>query len=70
MAIGNTLKLIKFADSPKIPEYQIQIHNAAPADSPVFAIEGATVKFQRACSRALNDAVLQKSTVSMLGSTD
>jgi nicotinamidase-related amidase len=60
--------LITFADSHKIPVYHVQ--HIAPAGSAVFAIDGETVKFHPDMQPRAKDAVLQKTTVSVFGSTD
>lgn len=67
-ALANTQKLIKYADSHKIPVYHVQ--HVAPAGSAVFAIDGETVKFHPNMQPRAQDIVLQKSTVSVFGSTD
>jgi nicotinamidase-related amidase len=67
-ALANTQELIKFADNHKIPVYHIQ--HVAPAGSAVFAIDGETVKFHPDMQPRVQDTVLQKSTVSVFGSTD
>lgn len=67
-ALANTQKLIKYADSHKIPVYHVQ--HVAPAGSAVFAIDGETVKFHPGMQPRAQDIVLQKSTVSVFGSTD
>lgn len=67
-ALANTQKLIKFADNNKIPVYHVQ--HVAPTGSAVFAIDGETVKFHPDMQPRTQDVVLQKSTVSVFGSTD
>lgn len=67
-ALANTQQLIKFADSNKIPVYHVQ--HVAPVGSAVFAIDGETVKFHKDMQPRAKDVVLQKSTVSVFGSTD
>lgn len=67
-ALANTKKLIKFADSHKIPVYHVQ--HVAPAGSAVFAIDGETVKFHPDMQPRDQDIKLQKTTVSVFGSTD
>lgn len=67
-ALAKTRELIAFADSHKIPVYHVQ--HVAPAGSPVFAIDGETVKFHKDMQPRANDVVLQKTTVSVFGSTD
>ncbi len=67
-ALANTRKLIAFADRHKIPVYHVQ--HVAPAGSPVFAIDGDTVKFHPQMQPRAKDLVLQKTTVSVFGSTD
>ncbi|WP_277758506.1 isochorismatase family protein [Pseudomonas sp. A34-9] len=67
-ALANTRELITFADSHKIPVYHVQ--HVAPAGSPVFAIDGETVKFHPDMQPRAKDVVLQKTTVSVFGSTD
>lgn len=67
-ALAKTHELITFADSHKIPVYHVQ--HVAPAGSPVFAIDGQTVKFHPDMQPRPQDVVLQKSTVSVFASTD
>jgi nicotinamidase-related amidase len=67
-ALARTRELITFADSHKIPVYHVQ--HVAPAGSPVFAIDGQTVKFHPDMQPRPQDVVLQKSTVSVFASTD
>lgn len=67
-ALAKTRELITFADSQKIPVYHVQ--HVAPAGSPVFAIDGQTVKFHPDMQPRPQDVVLQKSTVSVFASTD
>lgn len=67
-ALAKTRELITFADSHKIPVYHVQ--HIAPAGSPVFAIDGQTVKFHQDMQPRPQDVVLQKSTVSVFASTD
>jgi len=67
-ALAKTRELITFADSHKIPVYHVQ--HVAPAGSPVFAIDGQTVKFHPDMQPRPQDVVLQKSTVSVFARTD
>lgn len=67
-ALAKTRELITFADSHKIPVYHVQ--HVAPAGSPVFAIDGQTVKFHPDMQPRPQDVVLHKSTVSVFASTD
>ena len=67
-ALANTRDLINFADSHKIPVYHVQ--HVAPVGSAVFAIDGESVKFHKDMQPRAKDVVLQKSTVSVFGSTD
>ncbi|UVK90398.1 isochorismatase family protein [Pseudomonas sp. B21-051] len=67
-ALAKTRELISFADSHKIPVYHVQ--HVAPAGSPVFAIDGETVKFHKDMQPRPQDVVLQKTTVSVFVSTD
>jgi nicotinamidase-related amidase len=67
-ALAKTRELITYADSHKIPVYHVQ--HVAPAGSPVFAIDGQTVKFHQDMQPRPQDVVLQKSTVSVFASTD
>ncbi|WP_410017537.1 cysteine hydrolase family protein [Pseudomonas sp. 13B_3.2_Bac1] len=67
-ALAKTRELISFADSHKIPVYHVQ--HVAPAGSPVFAIDGETVKFHKDMQPRPQDVVLQKTTVSVFASTD
>lgn len=67
-ALDNTRTLINFADKAKMPVYHIQ--HIAPAGSPVFAIDGDTVKFHPQLQPRSQDKVIQKTTVSVFGSTD
>jgi len=67
-ALENARKLIGFADQAKIPVYHIQ--HVAPAGSAVFASDGETVKFHPDLQPRSQDKVLQKTTVSVFGSTD
>jgi nicotinamidase-related amidase len=46
------------------------VQHVAPAGSPVFAIDGQTVKFHPDMQPRPQDVVLQKSTVSVFASTD
>jgi nicotinamidase-related amidase len=64
-ALANTRELINFADRHKIPVYHVQ--HVAPAGSPVFAIDGETVKFHPHMQPRAKDVVLQKTTVSVFG---
>lgn len=67
-ALAKTRELITFADSHKIPVYHVQ--HVAPAGSPVFALDGQTIRFHPDMQPRLQDVVLQKSTVSVFASTD
>ncbi|EJZ57580.1 Amidase [Pseudomonas fluorescens R124] len=67
-ALAKTRELISFADSHKIPVYHVQ--HVAPAGSPVFAIDGESVKFHKDMQPRPQDVVLQKTTVSVFASTD
>lgn len=67
-ALANTRQLIDYADRSDIPVYHIQ--HTAPAGSPVFAIDGQTVKFHPQMQPRATDHVLQKTTVSVFASTD
>lgn len=67
-ALAHTRELVEFADKSKMPVYHIQ--HVAPKGSPVFAIDGETVKFHPDMQPRAQDVVLQKSTVSVFGSTD
>ncbi|KAF0864116.1 cysteine hydrolase family protein [Pseudomonas sp. LD120] len=67
-ALAKTRELIKFADSHQMPVYHVQ--HVAPAGSAVFAIDGETVKFHKDMQPRAKDVVLQKTTVSVFGSTD
>ncbi|MDY0836540.1 cysteine hydrolase family protein [Pseudomonas sp. SED1] len=67
-ALAKTQELIRFADSNKMPVYYVQ--HVAPAGSAVFAIDGETVKLHKDMQPRAKDVVLQKSTVSVFGSTD
>lgn len=67
-ALANTRELIKFADNHNMPVYHVQ--HIAPAGSAVFAIDGNTVKFHPKMMPRAQDVVLQKTTVSVFGSTD
>ncbi|EZP33407.1 cysteine hydrolase family protein [Pseudomonas sp. RIT288] len=67
-ALAKTRELITFADSHKIPVYHVQ--HVAPAGSPVFALDGQTVRFHPDMQPRPRDVVLQKSTVSVFASTD
>lgn len=67
-ALAKTRELITFADSHKIPVYHVQ--HVAPAGSPVFALDGQTVRFHPDMQPRPQDVVLQKSTVSVFASTD
>ena len=67
-ALANARKLIEFADEHKMPVYHVR--HIAPAGSPVFAIDGETVKFHPDMQPRAKDPVLQKTTVSVFGSTD
>lgn len=67
-ALANTRKLIAFADDHKMPVFHVQ--HIAPAGSAVFAKDGETVKFHPDMQPRAQDVVLQKTTVSVFGSTD
>ncbi|AMB88174.1 cysteine hydrolase [Pseudomonas agarici] len=67
-ALANTRELIKFADNNKIPVYRVQ--HVAPAGSAVFALDGETVKLHPDMQSRAQDTLLQKTTVSVFGSTD
>ncbi|MFC3551051.1 cysteine hydrolase family protein [Lysobacter cavernae] len=67
-ALANTRRLITFADKADIPVYHVQ--HVAPAGSPVFAIDGETVKFHPDMQPRPGDAVVQKQTVSVFAGTD
>lgn len=67
-ALAKTKELIKFADSHKMPVYHVQ--HVAPAGSAVFALGGESVKFHKDMQPRAKDVVLQKTTVSVFGSTD
>jgi nicotinamidase-related amidase len=67
-ALAKTRELINFADNHKMPVYHVQ--HVAPAGSAVFAIDAETVKFHKDMQPRAQDVVLQKSTVSVFGSTD
>lgn len=67
-ALANTRELIDFADDHNMPVFHIQ--HIAPAGSAVFAEGGETVKFHPDMQPRAKDVVLQKTTVSVFGSTD
>jgi len=67
-ALNKARELIAFADEHKMPVYHIQ--HVAPAGSAVFAEGGETVKFHPDMQPRTKDSVLQKTTVSVFGSTD
>lgn len=67
-ALANARELMTFADEHKMPVYHVQ--HIAPKGSPVFAEGGQTVKFHPDMQPRAQDAVLQKTTVSVFGSTD
>ena len=67
-ALNKARKLIAFADKARIPVYQIQ--HIAPAGSAVFALDGEGVKFHPQMLPRAGDTVLQKTTVSVFGSTE
>lgn len=67
-ALANTRELIDFADDHHMPVFHIQ--HIAPAGSAVFAEGGETVKFHPDMHPRAQDVVLQKTTVSVFGSTD
>lgn len=67
-ALANARELIEFADEHNMPVFHIQ--HIAPAGSPVFAKDGETVKFHPDMQPRARDVVLQKTTVSVFGSTD
>ncbi|WP_240055612.1 MULTISPECIES: cysteine hydrolase family protein [Pseudomonas] len=67
-ALNKTRELIAFADKARIPVYQIQ--HIAPAGSAVFALDGEGVKFHPQMLPRAGDTVLQKTTVSVFGSTE
>jgi nicotinamidase-related amidase len=66
--LANTRELIDFADDHHMPVFHIQ--HVAPAGSAVFAEGGETVKFHPNMQPRAQDVVLQKTTVSVFGSTD
>ncbi|KAF1030672.1 MAG: Streptothricin hydrolase [Pseudomonas sp.] len=67
-ALANARKLITFADAHKMPVYHVQ--HIAPAGSAVFALDGQAVKFHPDMQPRAQDTVLQKTTVSVFGSSD
>ena len=67
-ALANTRKLIAFVDEHKMPVFHVQ--HIAPAGSAVFAKDGESVKFHPDMQPRAQDVVLQKTTVSVFGSTD
>lgn len=67
-ALAKARELIEFADSHKMRVYHVQ--HVAPAGSAVFATDGETVKFHKEMQPRVQDVVLQKTTVSVFGSTD
>ncbi|OJA29362.1 cysteine hydrolase [Burkholderia ubonensis] len=67
-AMANTQRLIKFADAHGIRVFQVQ--HVAPAGSPLFALDGETVKFIPQMAPRAGDTVVQKETVSVFASTD
>ncbi|WP_028944766.1 cysteine hydrolase family protein [Pseudomonas vranovensis] len=67
-ALANARELVTFADRQKMPVYHVQ--HVAPAGSAVFAIDGETVKFHPDMQPRAQDVVLQKTTVSVFGSTN
>nr|WP_288912806.1 cysteine hydrolase family protein [uncultured Pseudomonas sp.] len=67
-ALANTRELIDFADDHHMPVFHIQ--HIAPAGSAVFAEGGETVKLHPDMQPRAQDVVLQKTTVSVFGSTD
>lgn len=68
LALANARQLIEFADEHEMPVYHVQ--HVAPAGSAVFAIDGETVKFHPKMQPRAQDVVLQKTSVSVFGSTD
>jgi nicotinamidase-related amidase len=67
-AMENARRLVAFADRSGIAVYHVQ--HVAPAGSPVFAIDGDTVKFHPQMQPRPGDAVMQKQTVSAFAGTD
>ncbi|MDA7022861.1 cysteine hydrolase family protein [Pseudomonas fragi] len=67
-ALNKARELIAFADKARIPVYQIQ--HIAPTGSAVFALDGEGVKFHPQMLPRAGDTVLQKTTVSVFGSTE
>lgn len=67
-ALNKARELIAFADKARIPVYQIQ--HIAPAGSAVFTLDGEGVKFHPQMLPRAGDTVLQKTTVSVFGSTE
>ncbi|MDB6446105.1 Nicotinamidase-related amidase [Pseudomonas sp. NFACC32-1] len=67
-ALDKARELIAFADEHKMPVYHIQ--HIAPPGSAVFAQGGEGVKFHPQMQPRARDGVLQKTTVSVFGSTD
>lgn len=67
-ALNKARELIAFADKARIPVYQIQ--HIAPAGSAGFALDGEGVKFHPQMLPRTGDTVLQKTTVSVFGSTE
>nr|WP_238267506.1 isochorismatase family protein [Cupriavidus pauculus] len=67
-ALANAQRLLAFADSNRMPVFQIQ--HVAPAGAAVFAVDGDTVAFQPGMLPRTHDVVLRKDTVSVFASTD
>lgn len=67
-ALNKARELMAFADEHRMPVYHIQ--HIAPAGSAVFAKDGESVKFHPDMQPRAKDGVLQKTTVSVFGSTD
>lgn len=67
-AAENAKKLIAFADTHKMPVFQVQ--HVTPAGSAVFAADGDTVKFQPGMEPRATDIVVKKDTVSVFASSD
>lgn len=67
-ALRNTRRLIEHADTAHIPVIHVQ--HIAPAGSPLFAIDGETVKFHPDMQPRAQDTIVRKTTVSVFASTD
>ncbi|MBP0629102.1 MULTISPECIES: cysteine hydrolase family protein [unclassified Cupriavidus] len=67
-ALGNARRLVAHADAAGIPVFHVQ--HLAPADSPVFAEQGASAEFHQDLRPAGHHTVVRKTSVSVFPTTD